>query len=324
MKTILKALFLLVALTSAVPVLAQSDFEATKARAESGDAEAQVALGLMYMNGRGVAKNDFEAVRWYRLAAEQGNANAQSWLGYMYANGAVVEKNDQEAVRWYRLAAEQGDALAQYALRSFFETTVTSREYFIDGLVVILSERKSTRCDQGGDYSINITGDIGPDSSFAIEELLKISPSCIDTNGAIKSRTTVTLSSAGGLLEDGYKMGQLFRSNGVHTKIDDEGLCASSCAVAYLGGVDRTMSEDAVIMFHSPYFLELNARGERVPNCDVGSESSAKLLSYYQEMTSDDVGQRLMDRTLSYCSADDGWVLRGANSAELFGVATKI
>ena len=37
MKTILKTLFLLIAL-SALPVLAQIDFEATKARAEAGDA----------------------------------------------------------------------------------------------------------------------------------------------------------------------------------------------------------------------------------------------------------------------------------------------
>ena len=40
MKTILKALFLLVALTAALPVFAQSDFEATKASAEAGDANA--------------------------------------------------------------------------------------------------------------------------------------------------------------------------------------------------------------------------------------------------------------------------------------------
>lgn len=39
MKTIIKALFLLTAL-SAVSVFAQSDFEETKARAEAGDAEA--------------------------------------------------------------------------------------------------------------------------------------------------------------------------------------------------------------------------------------------------------------------------------------------
>jgi hypothetical protein len=40
MKTILKSFFLLVALTVAVPVFAQTDFEATKARAEAEDGDA--------------------------------------------------------------------------------------------------------------------------------------------------------------------------------------------------------------------------------------------------------------------------------------------
>ena len=44
MKTILKTLFLLIAITAALPVFAQSDFQAIKARAEAGDAEAQMLL----------------------------------------------------------------------------------------------------------------------------------------------------------------------------------------------------------------------------------------------------------------------------------------
>ena len=51
---------------------------------------------------------------------------------------------------------------------------------------------------------------------------------------------------------------------------------------------------------------------------------AARLLEYYQEMTSPEQGERLMDRTMSYCSAEDGWVLRGSAAAELFGVATQI
>ena len=35
-------------------------------------AGAQFNLGVMYANGRGVLKDEAEAVRWYRLAAEQG------------------------------------------------------------------------------------------------------------------------------------------------------------------------------------------------------------------------------------------------------------
>ena len=40
-------------------------------------AAAQLNLGNMYADGQGVFKDDFEAVKWYRLAAEQGLAIAQ-------------------------------------------------------------------------------------------------------------------------------------------------------------------------------------------------------------------------------------------------------
>ena len=93
------------------------------ARAEQGDAAAQVSLGVMYAFGTGgVPEDDAEAVRWYRLAAEQGLPVAQTNLGNMYASGEGVPEDDAEAVRWYRLAAEQGHARAQYLLGFMYAT----------------------------------------------------------------------------------------------------------------------------------------------------------------------------------------------------------
>jgi len=80
------------------------------------DPIAQNSLGLNYLNGQGVTKNDAEAVRWFRLAANQGNAIAQINLGWCYLKGQGVERNDTEAVRLYTLAADQGDAIAQINL----------------------------------------------------------------------------------------------------------------------------------------------------------------------------------------------------------------
>jgi TPR repeat protein len=71
----------------------------------------------MFDTGRGVAQDDAEAARWYRLAAEQGHAGAQFNLGIMFANGRGVGQDDAEAARWYRLAAEQGHADAADALK---------------------------------------------------------------------------------------------------------------------------------------------------------------------------------------------------------------
>lgn len=48
--------------------------------AQEGDSLAQTNLGIMYVNGSGVAKDDVEAVAWYRKASEQGNELAQSRL----------------------------------------------------------------------------------------------------------------------------------------------------------------------------------------------------------------------------------------------------
>ena len=75
------AVAVLVALALCVPVQAQTpEIDALRARAEAGDAEAQYDLGNMYAFGRGVTRDDAEAVRWLRLATEQGHADAQSKL----------------------------------------------------------------------------------------------------------------------------------------------------------------------------------------------------------------------------------------------------
>ena len=70
----------------------------------------------MYAKGRGVPKDDAEAVKWYRQAAEQGDADAQFVLGVKYDSGQGVPKDDAESVKWHRKAAEQSDADAQVAL----------------------------------------------------------------------------------------------------------------------------------------------------------------------------------------------------------------
>jgi len=88
-------------------------------RAGQGDAIAQCILGTYYANGRGVAQNYWEAVKWYRLSAEQGYALAQNNLGVCYATGRGVAQDYAEAVKWYRKAADQGNLAAQNNLRRY-------------------------------------------------------------------------------------------------------------------------------------------------------------------------------------------------------------
>ena len=90
--------------------------ELSRPLADQGDARAQSILGLIYYGGRGVPRNDNEAVRWFRRAADLGDATGKLYLGVMFADGRGVPQDYAEAARWYRLAADLGDAQAQYNL----------------------------------------------------------------------------------------------------------------------------------------------------------------------------------------------------------------
>ncbi len=99
--------------------VAKDEVEAVKwfrKAAEQGHAAAQFRLGLAYAFGKGVAEDDFEARKWFQVSAEQGTATQQFNLGYTYENGVGVTIDDPEAVKWYRKAAAQGLAQAQYEL----------------------------------------------------------------------------------------------------------------------------------------------------------------------------------------------------------------
>jgi TPR repeat protein len=88
------------------PAHSDSDIQATDAFARATAAAA----------GRGVKKDDGEAVKWFRVAADKGYAPAQNDLGFFYAEGRGVKKDDTEAVKWYQRAVDQNYAPGQMSL----------------------------------------------------------------------------------------------------------------------------------------------------------------------------------------------------------------
>ena len=73
-------------------------------KAARGESEARCQLGLLHLEGKGVAKNPEEGLRWLRLAAEQQHVRAQGVLGAMYRDGVGVARDDAEAVLCLKLA----------------------------------------------------------------------------------------------------------------------------------------------------------------------------------------------------------------------------
>ncbi|MGQ0764023.1 MAG: tetratricopeptide repeat protein [Acidobacteriota bacterium] len=98
-------------LTKEAKALKPADIEGVRARAQSGEAQAQFLLGLAFEFGyAGLTKDPVEALRWFRKAADQGIGLPEAWVGDFYYAGIAGPKDFAEALRWYRRSAEHGYA----------------------------------------------------------------------------------------------------------------------------------------------------------------------------------------------------------------------
>jgi TPR repeat protein len=87
-------------------------FSLLKAEADRGDSDAEVNLGYLYARGQGVAPNQLEALRLYRLSAQQGNGEGMNAIGYKYEFGTGIAPDIDKAVHWYCMAVLQGNPRA--------------------------------------------------------------------------------------------------------------------------------------------------------------------------------------------------------------------
>jgi uncharacterized protein len=78
-------------------------------------------LGLLYFHGRGTKPDYVEAAKFFRAASAEGNSSAQFNLALMYHHGFGVPADSVEAAKWYEIAARLGNAQAQNSLAYFYE-----------------------------------------------------------------------------------------------------------------------------------------------------------------------------------------------------------
>ncbi|MBQ8689631.1 MAG: sel1 repeat family protein [Clostridia bacterium] len=76
--------------------------------------EAQYRLGLCYLDGRGVPKDEAEGVRWLTEAADELWGDAMYALALCYLDGRGVEKDEAEGVRRMRTAFDEGCCIEAY------------------------------------------------------------------------------------------------------------------------------------------------------------------------------------------------------------------
>lgn len=101
--------------------LTKEELPPLRAKAEAGDVQAQVTLGMAYQQGcPGAAHDPTEALKWYHMAADHGNSIAANQIAIFYDPAehfsGLRGQNVTQAIAWYRKAAELGDVVGQYDL----------------------------------------------------------------------------------------------------------------------------------------------------------------------------------------------------------------
>jgi TPR repeat protein len=74
---------------------------------------ARVRLGVALLEGQGVARDEAEALSWFKKAAGQKNTDAMFFIGTMYTKGWGVPRDDKAALAWFTRAAELGASECQ-------------------------------------------------------------------------------------------------------------------------------------------------------------------------------------------------------------------
>ena len=87
-------LFLNIFFTGLVSAQEKIGIKETIEKANAGDVNAQLTLGIAYDLGTDGLKENFkEAIFWYTKSAEQGNKDAQLFLATNYYEGKKVERS---------------------------------------------------------------------------------------------------------------------------------------------------------------------------------------------------------------------------------------
>jgi TPR repeat protein len=109
------------------------------AKANAGDAAAQVVVGESYEAGNAVTRDLKQAAAWYQKAADKGNMSGEVHLAALYRDGGKDFPRDMaQAAVWYQKAAEQGDVTAQgtmgtlYSLGQGVEQSYVEAYYWLD------------------------------------------------------------------------------------------------------------------------------------------------------------------------------------------------
>lgn len=119
---------LLAAFLMSHDALSADEITELQSRAKGGDAKAQIDLAIRLRDGKGIAKNDAEAMQWAHKAADAGLPDALDFVGFAYLRGAVVKRNPPIAIAYFKAAADESAAAAFNLGQCYFGAQGTEQD----------------------------------------------------------------------------------------------------------------------------------------------------------------------------------------------------
>ena len=121
--------------------------------AKQGVVDAQALLGQILLEGRGIARDEALALRWFRIAAHGGHWMARNMAGRCLEHGWGCAVDEAAAAREYRLAAQAGLDWGQY---NYANLLATGRGVAQDQQQALTLYRQAA--EQGHAKSMNLLG----------------------------------------------------------------------------------------------------------------------------------------------------------------------
>lgn len=114
-----------------------SSLPAIEAKAEAGDAQAQVQTGLAYVRGRDIPRNLDKAITWLKRSASSGNSDGQYQLALYYGQFTKSDEDVHKAVLLLKQSAAQDCVPARFYLGAAMMKGIGTPKNIADGLRMI-------------------------------------------------------------------------------------------------------------------------------------------------------------------------------------------
>jgi TPR repeat protein len=134
--------------------------------AKEGVVDAQALLGQILLEGRGIARDEALALRWFQIAAHSGHLMARNMAGRCREHGWGCDVDEAAAAREYRVAAEAGLDWGQY---NYANLLATGRGVAEDQPQALACYRRAA--EQGHAKSMNLLGRYLEDGRFCPQDL---------------------------------------------------------------------------------------------------------------------------------------------------------